>query len=424
MVDYRLDGAGGGAGMFRDFGGYDNDPIEAMFARLAADTDPDKMDLGIGVFRDETGQAPVMEAVRLAEERLFARKLPKSYLSPLGNLPYCEDIERLVLGVDHPVVADRRLVSAQTPGAGSALRVGAELANSLAPGSVVWASTPVWDHQLEFFERAGIAVRTYRYYDRARSRPDFGGMLEDLEAMRENDLLLLHGCCHNPTGEDLAVDDWRKLAEVVNDRRAVPFVDVAYQGFGQGIDEDVAGLRVFAGLVPQMLLTVSSSKSFGIYRERAGLLSVLLPADARDRESVRRKLRDTARQLYFMAPDHGAAVVHEILSDDELESLWRSELDEVRRHIVGMRKALRETIEEANPGFDASFIERQHGMFSCLPVSREEQLEMERNFHIYMLPHARVNVAAMRDNQSARLAEAFALILAGRSDGMQEQASA
>jgi aspartate aminotransferase len=243
---------------------------------------------------------------------------------------------------------------------------------------------------------------------------DFEGMLEDLAKMRRNDLLLLHGCCHNPTGQDLTIAQWQQLADLVNRTGAIPFVDVAYQGFGEGIEEDVAGLRLFSEHVPEMLLTVSSSKSFGIYRERAGLLSVIVPPGKADTASVRAMLRDTVRQLYFMAPDHGAAVVHEILSTPELEALWRTELDAIRRHVVGMRRSLRETIEAANPDFDATFLERQHGMFSCLPINDEEQLLLESQYHIYMLPNARVNVAAMNSRQSQTLAEAFAFVRASR----------
>lgn len=401
--------------MFKGIQNYENDPIEAMFVRLAADTDPGKIDLGIGVFRDDSGKVPVMQAVRKAEQQLFARDLPKSYISPLGNQAYCRDIEVLALGADHPVLRDGRIVSAQTPGAGSALRAGAEFIHSLNPASALWASQPVWSHQLEFFDKAGMALRSYRYYDQQDAELDFDGMLEDLRRMQENDVLLLHGCCHNPTGQDLTVEQWQKLAVVVDETGAVPFVDIAYQGFGEGIEEDVAGVRLFAELVPQMLLTVSSSKSFGIYRERAGLLSVIVSGDGNDVESVERKLRDTVRQLYFMAPDHGAALVHEILSTPELESMWRDELNDVRLHVIKMRESLRQTIEAANPDFDASFFERQHGMFSCLPVSEAEQLLMEQQFHIYMLPNARVNVAAMNADQSATLAEVFGSIRASRN---------
>lgn len=402
--------------MFSSLTNYPNDPIEALFKRLADDPHADKIDLGIGVYRDESGNVPVMRAVRKAEQQLFERNLPKSYMSPLGNPEYCRDVERLVLGADHPVLQDERIISAQTPGAGSALRAGAELVHSLAPGSVVWVSQPVWGHQLEFFEKAGIRVRTYRYYDQVHSKLQFPEMLDDLQAMKRDDLLLLHGCCHNPTGQDLLPDQWQAVAALVEKTGALPFVDIAYQGFGEGIEQDVAGVRAFAQSVSQMLLTVSSSKSFGIYRERAGLLSVVVASDAGDKESVRRKLRDTVRQLYFMAPNHGAAVVHEILATPVLEALWRDELDEIRQHVVNMRSALRRTIEAANSDFSAAFLEAQHGMFSCLPISAAEQRQIEERFHIYMLPNARVNVAAMNKSQSQRLAEAFADIRSQRNN--------
>ena len=401
--------------MFKKIQNYQSDPIESLFDRLASDKDPGKIDLGIGVYRNDSGEVPVMEAVRRAEQQLLERCMPKSYLSPLGNAAYCKDIEKLTLGVEHPILVEGRIVSAQTPGAGSALRVGAELVNSLNQDSELWASQPIWGHQLEFFEKAGMDINSYRYYDQQNSVLDFDGMLKDLQGMRPDDLLLVHGCCHNPTGQDLNFHQWEQLADLVIQTGALPFLDVAYQGFGEGIEEDVAGVRLFSERVPQMLLTVSSSKSFGIYRERAGLLSVIVSADdGTDIQSVRLKLRDTIRQLYFMAPDHGAAVVHEILSTPKLEKLWRKELVEIRLHIKEMRKMLRQAIEAASPGFDAEFIERQHGMFSCLPITVDEQKLIEQEYHIYMLPNARMNVAAMNINQTAKLAEVFALVKAAR----------
>ena len=396
--------------MFRNFSNYEDDAIEGMFARLSADTNPNKIDLGIGVYRDETGQVPVMRAVRLAEQLIVERNGPKSYLTPFGNLDYCKDVERLVLGADHPVLSQDRITSVQTPGAGPALRLGAELVNDISPRSRVWFSDPVWCHQIEFFEKAGMESCAYRYYDKQNSSLQMEEMLQDLSRMKSGDLLLLHGCCHNPTGQDLDLDQWQAVTNVVLKTGAIPFVDIAYQGFGNGIEEDVAGWQLMAEQVPQAMLTVSSSKSFGIYRDRAGLLSIVTPTDAADVASVRRKLRDSARQLYFMAPDHGAAIIHEILSAPELEQQWRDELDQLRANIGEKRKALRETIESENPGFDASFIESQLGMFSCLPIGADEQRHMEDEFHIYMLPDARVNVAAMSTNQAETLGRAFRIV--------------
>jgi len=393
--------------MFNNLTKYEDDPIEALFKRLGNDHAEDKIDLGIGVFRDQTGQVPVMQAVVEAEKQLLKQQGSKSYLSPLGNMDYCADVERLMLGDGHEAL--QRLVSAQTPGAGAALRGAAELVKSLCPTATVWFGSPCWGHQLEFFERAGLRTKQYRHYDSVKGALDFKGMLEDLSLLQENDVLILHGCCHNPTGEDPDLVQWQTIADLINEKRVLPLVDIAYQGFGSGIEEDVAGLRLLAAQIPELILTVSSSKTFGIYRERAGLLSIIHQAGA-SADNLRRKLRDTLRQLYFMAPNHGAAIVHEILSSENLEALWRSELNAVRRQIVEMRLALKTTLEQANPDFDASFIQRQQGMFSCLPLSPEQQLKLEQKHHIYMLPHARVNVAAMSGEQSKVLAGAFAEI--------------
>ena len=402
--------------MFRDLSLYEDDPIESMFVRLGADRSPDRMDLGIGVFRDDSGEVPVFRAVLEAESRVVAREESKAYKGPLGNLDYCRVVEQLILGPEHPVLSTGSVVSTQSPGAGSALRVGAELVRSVSRESRVWVSDPVWPHQLEFFEQPGMKVMTYRYYDQFRSVLQFDEMLEDLKGMRRDDLLLLHGCCHNPTGQDLDLDQWQALTELVLEKGAVPFIDVAYQGFGLGIEEDVAGVRLMASQVPQMMLAVSSSKTFGIYRDRAGMLSVIVPPAASVATNVRRRIRDLARQLYFMPPDHGAAIVLEILSSPDLESLWRSELDGVRHEIVRKRAMIRKMMEAEIEGFDASYFERQLGMFSCLPIGTDEQRLMEDLFHIYMLPNARVNVAAMKLSDARTLARSFRELLNRRSD--------
>ena len=411
--------------MFREMPLYEDDPIEAMFVRLAADTSPGRMDLGIGVFRDDAGRVPVFRSVREAEARIVGREGSKSYIGPLGNQDYCRAVERLILGPDHPATGSDAVISAQTPGAGGALRVGAELARSLSDESRVWVSDPVWPHQLEYFDKPGLAIIPYRYYDRFGSVLRFDEMLEDLQGMRRGDLLLLHGCCHNPTGQDLDADQWQAVTELVLEKGAIPFVDIAYQGFGEGIEEDVAGVRSMAGQAPHMLLAVSSSKSFGIYRDRAGMLSVLASPGTTDAAGLRRRLRDMARQLYFMPPDHGAAIVLEILSSRELDNLWRSELDEMRLETVGKRRILRKMLEAEVEGFDASFIGRQLGMFSCLPIDSREQRLMEDLFHIYMMPDARVNVAAMKSSDARTLARSFReLIGRRRGDGPRDHGGA
>ena len=400
--------------MFREMPLYEDDPIESMFVRLAADRSPDRMDLGIGVYRDDEGQVPVFEAVREAELRIVRREGSKSYMGPLGNLDYCSAMERLVLGPQFSAREERSVISAQTPGAGGALRLGAEVVRSLSSEARVWVSVPVWPHQLEYFEKPGMKVMPYRYYDQFASVLQFDEMLEDLKAMRRNDLLLLHGCCHNPTGQDLDMDQWQAVTDLVMQKGAIPFVDIAYQGFGLGVEEDVAGVRLMACQVPQMLLAVSSSKSFGIYRERAGLLSILVSSGSADATGLRRRVRDMARQLYFMPPDHGAAIVLEILSSRDLADLWRSELEATRLKVIDKRQMLRKTLEAEVESFDASFIERQLGMFSCLPIDSHEQRLMEDLFHIYMMPDARVNVAAMKTSDAQVLARSFRELMGRR----------
>ena len=387
------------------------DKILALMQLYKDDPRENKIDLGVGVYKDASGQTPIMDSIKKAEHLLWKTQETKSYVGLTGTPEFSEAMINLLLGDKF----DRNLIaSAATPGGTGAVRQAFELGKMANPNLRVFVSDPTWPNHLSILKYLGIPVEPYRYFDAETRSVDFSAMMADLANASEGDIILLHGCCHNPTGQDMTVDQWIELAEVVNQIGALPFVDIAYQGFGEGIEEDVAGVRAFAERVSQMLLTVSSSKSFGIYRERAGLLSVIVSPDGSDVESVRRKLRDTVRQLYFMAPDHGAAVVHEIMSTPDLELMWREELDAVRTHVHAMRKSLRETLETANPDFDAAFVERQHGMFSCLPITVDEQLQMERDYHIYMLPDARVNVAAMNAAQSAILAEAFAAIRASR----------
>ena len=390
-----------------------DDPIESLFLRIYADPRADKLDLGIGVYRNEQGQIPLFAAVREAEQQILGTQAHKGYLSPLGNLKYCQLMSQLVLGADHVRLQGAGPVMAQTPGAGGALRVAAELIKQLRPNSRIWFSEPVWQHQIDFFRAAGLEICRYRYYQIESGQLQTEAMLQDLAGMRRDDVLMLHGCCHNPTGEDPPLWLWQQLAGLLHKTGALPRVDLAYQGFGEGIEADVAGLRELAGSVPEMLLVVSSSKSFGIYRDRAGLLAVLHdnPAEA---DLLKVLLRDRIRGNYFMPPDHGAETIATILGDAKLNQLWRDELDSVSQRIRTLRRLLRRELELAVPGFDGTFLERQKGMFSCLPVSPAEQQRIENEFGIFMLPHARLNFAALAQSQAARVALAFATVSKSR----------
>lgn len=386
-----------------------DDPIESLFQRLHDDPRPDKLDLGIGVYRNEQGKVPLFAAVKAAEQRMLDTTPHKGYVGPLGNMDYCRKVSALVLGADHQCLQGSGPVMAQTPGAGGALRIAAEMIKLLRPGARIWFSDPVWLHQLDFFRSAGLEVRQYRYYRIDRGELQADAMLDDLAGLRADDVLVLHGSCHNPTGEDPPLWLWERLAALVCQKGAIPLVDLAYQGFGDGIEADVAGLRLMAAAVPQMILAVSSSKSFGIYRDRAGLLALLHhnPAQA---EVLRVLLRDCIRANYFMPPDHGAQIIATILGDAGLCQMWRDEIDAVRVRIGSLRRLLRTELEQAVPGFDAAFLERQKGMFSCLPVTAAQQQRMEREFGIFMLPHARLNFAALAQSQAMRVARTFAAV--------------
>ncbi len=388
--------------MFSELTEYRDDPIEDFQVRVAASQNPDKLDLGLGIYRDKEGTISVFDCVREAERRLLERADHKGYRGPAGNSLYVERVEKLVLG---DVSRYSSVRSIQTPGAGAGCHVGAAFIKRLSPGSTVWASTPCWLHQAMFFESAGLTVKYYPYYDLRASVDRFEEMLSTLQGMEAGDILLLHGSCHNPTGEDLTPELWQQLGELCAAKGAVPFVDIAYQGFGDGISEDVLGVQAITGRVPEAFVAVSSSKSFTIYCDRAGMLSLISNNARPDADGAWRMLRDVARDSYFMPPEHGAAIVAEILGDENLTASWESELNAVRERIQGLRHLLKDAI--LSVGLPADYIARQRGMFSCLPITEAEQAEIEGQHGIYMLPNARVNIAALNEDKVQRIASAL-----------------
>lgn len=388
--------------MFSALNAYTDDPIEALLARLAGDPNPEKLDLGIGTYRDERGNVAVFDSVRAAERRLLERGAHKGYRGPAGNALYTQFVERLVLG---RLTETRTVSSIQTPGAGGACHVGARLIKELAPNSVVWVSAPSWQHQIRFFEKVGLRIREYPYYDAVRSAPLFDDMFRALQGLKAQDVVLLHGSCHNPTGEDPTPQIWQQLGRLCAEKGAVPFVDVAYQGYGDGIAEDVAGLSAIASEVPETIVAVSSSKSFAVYCDRAGMLSLVSNGTRAAAANARRLLRDLARDSYFMPPEHGAAIVAEILGDDDLRSSWESEIGAVRERVRSLRHLFSEALLAA--GLRGDYVVRQKGMFSCLPLTPAEQAEMERQHGIYMLPNARMNFAALSERSVDRVVSAL-----------------
>jgi aspartate aminotransferase len=314
------------------------DPLLGLITAFAQDQNPDKIDLGVGVYQDESGRTPVMEAVLAAEAKLLDVEGSKSYMPPVGDAAFNAGLQKLLLGENCNQTFGGRLTSVQTPGGCGALCIGAEVIQRSNPGTRVWVSDPTWTNHIPLLGSAGLNLETYPYYDYAGHRLDFDAMFDRLQEASRGDVLLLHGCCHNPSGADLNMAQWQAVTELVLDKGLIPFVDVAYQGLGAGLDEDAAGLRWMAERVPEMLLASSCSKNFGLYRERTGALMLIGENEAVVQAAQSQALA-AARQSYSMAPSHGALAVGMILDDDTMRGAWLAELGQMRDRIARMREA-------------------------------------------------------------------------------------
>lgn len=375
------------------------DGLLALIGLHAADPRPEKIDVGVGVYRDAAGRTPVFGAVKEAERRLVAEQPSKSYLGPEGDVRFVELLADVAMG---PVLASSpTLVGLQTPGGTGALRLGAELLARAAPGRAIWIGVPTWANHIPLFTGAGLPVRQHRYFDLATSDVNFDAMLEDLSAASAGDILLLHGCCHNPTGLSFSLDQWSALADLAVARGLLPFVDLAYQGLGAGLDADIAGMRLFLERVPEAVIAYSCDKNFGLYRERVGALWVQTP-NAAIAAAVRSNLYALARINWSMPPDHGAAVVRTILDDADLRSDWQAELSTM----CGRIRDLRRLLAASHPRLDP--IGRQQGLFAMLPLSSEAVIELRERHAIYMAGNGRINIAGLGEETVARFAAALA----------------
>lgn len=386
------------------------DPILGVTAAFRADAFPDKVDLGVGVYRDERGNTPVPAAVREAERVMLARQATKTYVGPAGNPEFNERIGTLALGPLATGLRDR-VATIQTVGGCGALRVGADLIRAASPGAVVHVSDPTWANHEPLLGNSGLALARYPYYDAGRHRVDFERMLGHFRRLPSGAVVLLHACCHNPTGADLAAPEWDELAGVIEQRRLLPFVDLAYQGLGDDLEADAAGLRILAQRVPEMLLAISCSKNFGLYRERTGALLVLA-ASAGEASAVATHQARIARRLYSMPPDHGAAVVAAVLGDARLRSQWAAELAEMVTRIRALRSLLRGRLETRRPDLDFGWLVDHRGMFSLLGLSPGATHELRERFHVHTPPDGRINVAGIREDNVERVADSI-LALAG-----------
>ncbi|WP_102224122.1 amino acid aminotransferase [Acidimangrovimonas sediminis] len=379
------------------------DKILELMALYRADPRDTKVDLGVGVYKDPDGNTPVMRAVKAAEKRLLESETTKSYTALVGEAAYRDAMAGLVLGEGY----DRaRVASAATPGGTGAVHMAFELARMASPDMTVWVSDPTWPNHLSMLKHLDIPMQSYRYFDNDTRAVDFDGMMADLAKVQPGDVVLLHGCCHNPTGANLNLTQWAEVATALERTGALPMVDLAYQGFGDGLDADAAATRLLAERLPEMLIAASCSKNFGIYRERTGIL-LALSANAKDTELAQGAMAYLNRQNFSFPPDHGARVVTTILTDPELRADWMAELEEVRTTMLALREQLASELRRVTGSDRFGFIAQHRGMFSRLGASPEDVLKLREEHGIYMVGDSRMNIAGLNQKTVPILAEAI-----------------
>ncbi|WP_273501285.1 aromatic amino acid transaminase [Paracoccus sphaerophysae] len=379
------------------------DKILALMGEFKADTRQGKIDLGVGVYKDPTGLTPVMRAVREAEKRIWDAETTKTYTTLIGEPGYLSGMSRMVLA---DALDTDRTAALSTVGGTGAIRQALELARIGNPDLTVHVSDPTWPNHVSILNFMGLPTATYRYFDDATRGVDFEGMKADLARARKGDLVLLHGCCHNPTGANLTLDQWREVSEILDRTGAVPFVDLAYQGFGDGLDEDAAGTRLVVGNAPEALVAASCSKNFGIYRERAGVLLAKV-ADPAQRDLAQGTMSFLNRQTYSFPPDHGARIVMTILEDAALTADWKAELEEVRLGMLGLRQQLAAELRELTGSDRFDFLEHHRGMFSRLGAMPAQVQKIKDENAIYMVGDSRLNIAGLNRDSVPILARAI-----------------
>ncbi|AWF80903.1 aromatic amino acid aminotransferase [Microbulbifer sp. A4B17] len=396
--------------MFEHLNSLPPDPILGLLASYRADENPSKIDLGVGVYKDEAGHTAVLQAVKEAETRLLQGEETKAYIGPAGTPGFNTAMQELVLGTGHPALVGGRVRSAQTPGGCGALRVLAELINRAKAGATVWVSDPTWANHVPLLGNAGLEIKSYPYYDRATSSLQFDKMVETLKGVGEGDVVLFHACCHNPCGADLSREQWKVLAEMAQKQGFTPFIDMAYQGFGESLEDDAYGLRLMAESVPEMLVAASCSKNFGLYRERVGLAMVIY-ANGEAADKGQSQMLSAIRGNYSMPPSHGAAIVESILTDAGLKANWEAELTEMRERINGLRAGLVEGLVAAGAAGEFGFIRQQKGMFSFLGINPEQVQQLQKDYSIYMVDSSRISIAGLSSSNMEYFCKAVASVL-------------
>ena len=396
--------------MFEHVQPYAGDPIFALVDAYNADPRPAKVNLSIGIYFDEQGRLPVLPSVQLAEARILAAAGPKPYLPMEGDAACRAEVAKLLLGADHPAIAAGRVATIQTVGSSGGLKVGADFLKTWLPDAAVWVSDPTWDNHRSMFEGSGFQVHSYPYFDAASGGLRFDAMLDTLRGLPKRSIVLLHACCHNPTGVDLSAAQWDALIPVLRDRELLPYLDLAYQGFGDGITEDAYAVRALADAGLTFFVANSFSKSMSVYGERCGALSAVC-ASAAEAELVMGQLRFTVRRIYSSPAIHAGKIVAHVLGDADLRPMWEAELASMRERILAMRRALHSRLAALLPGRDVGYLLSQRGMFSYTGLSGAQVDALREQHAVYLIRSGRVCIAGLNSANVGRTAEAIAAVL-------------
>ncbi len=379
------------------------DAILALMGKFRADERSEKIDLGVGVYRDAEGATPVMRSVKAAQEKLVSQEASKTYVGPTGDQEFNALLADLALGNS---VAKERVASMQTPGGSGALRVLFELVNEAKPGATVWVSDPTWANHIPMLNAAGLTSKTYPYFDAASGTVKFDEMLAALKACPAGDVVLLHACCHNPTGANLTLDQWKQVADVLIEGDLLPFFDMAYQGFGDGFEEDAAGMQLVASMVPECVIALSCSKNFAVYRDRVGA-AVVVGASEEDAKLAMGQMGSIARRSYSMPPNHGAAVVKGVLRDAALKADWIEELESMRLNMLNLRTALANELRRLSNSDRFDFLAKHRGMFSRVGLTSAQVDWIREERAIYMVGDSRINIAGLPADRIEYVASAI-----------------
>ncbi len=396
--------------MFQSLSALPADPILGLMASYRADSNPNKIDLGIGVYKNELGDTPIMTSVKKAEDIILKSQTTKTYVGPTGAADYNAIVGELLLGKSLLESLGKRRVTVQSPGGCGGLRLAAEFIKSANSDATVWVSNPTWANHVPLLGSAGLKIEQYPYYDYASHSVQFEEMIDCLSKIGSGDVVLLHGCCHNPCGADLSHEQWQRIRDVALQQGFTVFIDLAYQGLGDGLEEDVYGTRLLAETLPELIVVSSCSKNFGLYRERTGAMTLICDSDEATAVATT-QIAAAARAMYSMPPDHGAAIVQLILNDSSLRQEWDAELTEMRNRINGLRAQFVKKIQSIGIPQDFSFIEREKGMFSFLGVNVDQVQSLVNDYSIYLVNSSRINVAGINDANIEYLATSLAAIL-------------